>query len=487
MAKDNCQFDCCGVGRPRAIRDDEEYLVNSFFQVQNGDRSPSRDARSFINQQQSASRNHYPDNQELLDYDYPPTPDQKVTVLTQDALDMDSRSTTRKASSRFRPTLPRARSAPTTHKEVGVPTNIQYTTKTRWHSFHNDNNNTSRWKKYKQNLRGYVEEDSTPFGDLPNSAVASNYLESPSRRGGSQPKLYRQHAPNIDFNEKDDLTILGGLQFVSETGAIKPLFPIDESSQAVSHDTQYPVSQSDRSSPIMMEELPPDEYDVTLARDDYSRASGLSRFGQMKQHRLPSQRRAHNFSLIERRRTRMLRGLCACILISAVAMGLFTYFEFIAKRQNLTYTGSEAADASQSNSGMRATNPPTTEFFVPGRSAEEVEEMKNSEAFSILAPVVENPALLLDPNTAQGKAFDLIYQQTTAISEDSGDGRGLQTEFQEYRMVQRFSLMVIYFSTDGGGWKSNIGWRIFERQECEWYGVECYNRRRIATSLTLCK
>ena len=530
-----CEFeDICGKrGRPPLNSKDEEVMVQSFFQPfgqssrddQSGRYSQRGDLERGPSAASARSGAHYPDNQELLDYDYPAVPVQKVTVMTEDAADFDPRPMSRKASSRFHPSPPRSRSAPQSQTRFDVPTNIQIKTNPRSHTMYEQNNqmpqSQPKPQRTPQRYLNRQEEESTLFGDDMKSAdtmldEASN-LRSPPRTHNANRRQHTprsQREPQIEYSNEDDSAMLGGLQFVSETGTAKPLFPITESPQQSQQSMHsYSVdSASHRSSPTPVEDLPLDEYNVTLAMDEYSKTSSPSRFGNVR-HRLPSQKRASNFAMLERRRSRCLRGFGILTLIMAIGIGIFAYMEIIDGQQNVTRTaggsGSDPSQAGKSQGEPKPNNPEPAVPSVPNRPAEEVEELKASEAYNILGPQVENPALLLDPETAQGKAFDRIFLETSAEREDSGDGAGrflehleeleaiealddgreLQTDtFRDYRITQRFALMVLYFSTGGeSAWLNTMGWEVFERSECEWHGVECFNRNRIATNVTLCK
>ncbi|KAL3937615.1 MAG: hypothetical protein SGBAC_007307 [Bacillariaceae sp.] len=492
--------DICGRrGRPPLNSKDEEVMVQSFFEPFG---QSSRDEQSVHFSQRGDLEGgpsvragaHYPDNQaELLEYDYPAVPVQKVTIMTEDAADMDPRPMSRKASSRFKPSPPRARAA----QRFDVPTDIQITTSNNNSNnrSHNAMQNNQVMPKQQQRQRGARhEEDSTIFGDMKSANTildeADNLRTPPRTRNANHTRRqhHQQHnrdPRNIEYNDEDDSAMLGGLQFVSESGHVKSLLPITESSQQSQNPSMYSYSVDDsvrsHGSPIP-EDLPLDEYNVTLAPDEYSKTSSPSRFGNVR-HRLPSQKRATNFAVLERRRSRCLRGFGILTLILAVSIGVVVYLEIVGDQQNVTYTaGGSASDPSQVGKSDGGPNNPGPS--VPNRPLAEIEELKASEAYSILGPLVDDPALLLDPETSQGKAFDQIYLEMSAEREDSGDGpggrfleelaqldsleeRALQTDnFRDYRISQRFALMVLYFATGGeSSWFNNLGWEVFESNE----------------------
>jgi hypothetical protein len=95
--------------------------------------------------------------------------------------------------------------------------------------------------------------------------------------------------------------------------------------------------------------------------------------------------------------------------------------------------------------------------------------------FQILKPYVNPPSKLVDPDTPQGKAFSQILEEN--ITEDS-----------EFRIKQRFAMMVLYFSTGGETWSWQSGWRDFSENECDWHGVAiCRYRdgRKVAAGFQL--
>jgi hypothetical protein len=100
----------------------------------------------------------------------------------------------------------------------------------------------------------------------------------------------------------------------------------------------------------------------------------------------------------------------------------------------------------------------------PGPSAAPSEApshtLENTLEFQTLKPKLEQPDLLLDSETPQGKAFQLILSE------------GLDNPFL---ITQRFALLVLYFSTGGESWMFNLGWVQPEEypDEClgQWIGV----------------
>ena len=85
---------------------------------------------------------------------------------------------------------------------------------------------------------------------------------------------------------------------------------------------------------------------------------------------------------------------------------------------------------------------------------------------------VTDPSLLLDMSTPQGMAYFFLLDEVPSY-------------VCSPTIVQRYSLSVFYFSTEGSRWTEDSGW-LSRRQECEWFGVEC-NINGLVTSLNLGK
>ena len=99
-------------------------------------------------------------------------------------------------------------------------------------------------------------------------------------------------------------------------------------------------------------------------------------------------------------------------------------------------------------------------------SAMPTTSLYNTYAYQVLEPLVENPILMLYPNTPQGKALAVVAAKET----------------EPHSIVQRFALMVVFFSTGGDSWKVNFDWDDYassssettqdvDVDECNWPGV----------------
>ncbi|MGK3733858.1 MAG: hypothetical protein ACI8RD_000762 [Bacillariaceae sp.] len=81
------------------------------------------------------------------------------------------------------------------------------------------------------------------------------------------------------------------------------------------------------------------------------------------------------------------------------------------------------------------------------------------EVMSILEPLVEEPSLLTDPTTPEGKAFEIVSTEQNLSVQD---------------VVIKYALLTLYFATDGENWKNNDGWVSSQSTDtCSWYGIFC--------------
>lgn len=92
------------------------------------------------------------------------------------------------------------------------------------------------------------------------------------------------------------------------------------------------------------------------------------------------------------------------------------------------------------------------------------------EALSDITPL----AILLDPATPQGKAFEWL------VTAD------LETDVCTYATLEsRYSMATLYYSTDGDNWTSSTNW-ISSLSECNWEFVLCDDDEQV-THLSLGK
>lgn len=84
---------------------------------------------------------------------------------------------------------------------------------------------------------------------------------------------------------------------------------------------------------------------------------------------------------------------------------------------------------------------------------------------SLLLPYTPRE-VLLDDSTPQGKAFLQLVSESEAIGQDP----------DPFRVVQRYSLMTLFFSTNGDGWLNRLGWNGFLEEECFWFGISTCRR-----------
>jgi len=95
--------------------------------------------------------------------------------------------------------------------------------------------------------------------------------------------------------------------------------------------------------------------------------------------------------------------------------------------------------------------------------------------FDLLVQVTP-AALLNDPSTPQGKAFDFLANDDPHLSDPCSSST----------IEQRYGLVTLYYATNGDRWVSKDGW-LGGNQECQWEGVSCTEAPGIVSRLLLCK
>ena len=90
-----------------------------------------------------------------------------------------------------------------------------------------------------------------------------------------------------------------------------------------------------------------------------------------------------------------------------------------------------------------------------------------------------------DPLSFQYKALDWLIKdqenyQKSQIGNGNAGNRALQ--MKSFRIIQRYVLMLLYFSLSGENWKRNDGFGS-NQDECEWFGIICIDSRVIEIDL----
>lgn len=120
-----------------------------------------------------------------------------------------------------------------------------------------------------------------------------------------------------------------------------------------------------------------------------------------------------------------------------------------------------------------------TEIFITTEESIEEDVLEPEplpDIYYQLESKVYNPELLLDIDAPEGKAFNILLEESK--SKNSPVNWSL-----DYLDLQRYTLLVLYFGTDGGAWTSTEGWSTPSRA-CEgWYGVTCRNSLVIGIDL----
>lgn len=87
---------------------------------------------------------------------------------------------------------------------------------------------------------------------------------------------------------------------------------------------------------------------------------------------------------------------------------------------------------------------------------------KLTDVYSLLEPRVHHPEALLNIETPEGKAFNILLEERK--SEGSA-------AFRPLFYTQRYALFVFYFGTNGGNWTNSTGWSSRNENYEEWHGL----------------
>lgn len=105
-------------------------------------------------------------------------------------------------------------------------------------------------------------------------------------------------------------------------------------------------------------------------------------------------------------------------------------------------------------------NPAEMITLAPTSVAEGIE----AEIFQLIVSRTGTADLLMDESTIQFQSFQWVVQQRLNAEDTSS--------YSESRVLQEYSLVALFLSTNGGGWRRSDGW-LSSTPPCDWYGVEC--------------
>jgi hypothetical protein len=119
--------------------------------------------------------------------------------------------------------------------------------------------------------------------------------------------------------------------------------------------------------------------------------------------------------------------------------------------------------------GPQPPQPTSPGDCLQGRTREEY-------IFDLLTPITDG-ALLNDPSSPQGMAFDYLANQDPSLSDPCASST----------IEQRYGLTTFYYALGGDGWNNSQGW-LGQDQECLWFGINCLGGNpNIVTNVTLRK
>jgi Leucine-rich repeat (LRR) protein len=85
------------------------------------------------------------------------------------------------------------------------------------------------------------------------------------------------------------------------------------------------------------------------------------------------------------------------------------------------------------------------------------------QAYDLLCPLIANCESLLDLETPQGTAFKWLTESELNVTDD-------------LRIIQRYALATLYYSTNGDLWTDNSDW-VTDADECLWFSSSSYSQR----------
>mmetsp|Transcript_16842 Transcript_16842/g.38612 ORF Transcript_16842/g.38612 Transcript_16842/m.38612 type:complete len:412 (-) Transcript_16842:192-1427(-) len=89
------------------------------------------------------------------------------------------------------------------------------------------------------------------------------------------------------------------------------------------------------------------------------------------------------------------------------------------------------------------------------------------EIYFLLESKVNNPEALLDINTPEGKAFNVLVEES---KREKRLPRSIDNDDYD---LERYALLVLYFGADGGAWTNTAGWSSLSGACDNWHGVTC--------------
>lgn len=129
----------------------------------------------------------------------------------------------------------------------------------------------------------------------------------------------------------------------------------------------------------------------------------------------------------------------------------------------VTETPTELPTETKMDRTSPPTNPPTNVLFALSPTEDLV--------MATLRLVVYDESLLLDPSTSEGQAFASVSAENLLDPQD---------------IIQRYSLLTLYYASQGSDWIQKTRWDIPNSDKCSWYGIGCDQNGQI-TKVSLCK
>ena len=168
---------------------------------------------------------------------------------------------------------------------------------------------------------------------------------------------------------------------------------------------------------------------------------------------------------------------------------------FRLRRSNLNGNGGQGIDVDfpsqrPATVTVRPLSTPSSEPATQAPTNSPSGSVISTREYQVVSSHLEDPDLLLENSTPQGKAFSAVRRMKLSSS---------------FQMLQSFALMTLFFATDGPNWAldttPNIfsrsvesdaapGWNESSQSVCSWDGIHCSEEsieEEVVTSITLGK
>jgi hypothetical protein len=177
--------------------------------------------------------------------------------------------------------------------------------------------------------------------------------------------------------------------------------------------------------------------------------------------------RAASERVVQKMVWRRERRILGCLLAAGILFLLVCVSLYASRRSNTQSSYSMPPPVLiPNNSSIVRDDPPPRPDPLPPRPVEGFYSDTSQHPITaedldfIIKRITIDHSALSDPNSPQGRAF--VWCKTDLVNNPVDAA---------YRVSQRYSLAVLYYSTNGEKWKNSTDW--LEGHECSWFGIRC--------------